>query len=128
MVGHTGVFNAVKLSVEAMDIQLGRIIEAIKKTNGVMFVTADHGNADQMYETKGDKVLTENGKKKVRTAHSLNKVPFIIYDPSYEQHKDYELKLNEGLGISSIPATTLNFLNIPVPADYDKTIATPAKK
>lgn len=46
MVGHTGVFDAVKVSVEAMDAQIGRIIEAVKKVNGVLLITADHGNAD----------------------------------------------------------------------------------
>jgi len=75
-----------------------------------MLVTADHGNADQMYETKGDKIVMDGDKKKSRTAHSLNQVPFIIYDPQYEQFKDYDLKLNEGLGLSSIAATIFDFM------------------
>ena len=50
MVGHTGVFEAVRVSIEALDIQLGRIMEAVKAAGGVMIVSADHGNADDMYE------------------------------------------------------------------------------
>lgn len=122
MVGHTGVFEAVKLSIEAMDIQIGRLMKAIEKAGGVMLVTADHGNADQMFETKNSKIVVEQGHNKIRTAHSLNQVPFIIYDPTYEQHKDYDLKLNEGLGISSIAATILTFMGIQVPEDYTKCI------
>ncbi|CAL5998513.1 2 [Hexamita inflata] len=126
MVGHTGVFNAVKISCEAMDIQIGRIMEAVKKVNGVLLITADHGNADQMYElTKKKEIVMEGDVKKVCTAHSLNKVPFIVYDPSFQKYNDYDTKLTEGLGISSIAATIMNFLHVEVPADYDKTIVVP---
>ena len=64
----------------------------------------------------------ENGKRKVKTAHSLNTVPFIIYDPTYEKYNDYELKLNEGLGISSIAATIMDFFQIVKPDFYDASI------
>lgn len=76
-----------------------------------------------MYETdKKNNIVMEGEKKKVRTAHSLNKVPFIIYDPSYEKYKDYDTKLNEGLGISSCAATILSFLGVAPPEDYTPTI------
>ena len=123
MVGHTGVFEAVRVSIEALDIQLGRIMEAVKASGGVMIVSADHGNADDMYELdkKGD-VKMEGGKRKVKTAHSLNTVPFIIYDPTYELYSDYELKLNAGLGISSIAATIMDFFQVAKPDIYDASI------
>lgn len=73
MVGHTGVFEAVRCSIEAMDIQIGRIVEAVKAVNGVLIISADHGNADDMFELdKKGNILMENGTKKVKTAHSLN--------------------------------------------------------
>lgn len=123
MVGHTGVFQAVRESIEAMDIQIGRLMEAIRKVNGVLLITADHGNADQMYETdKKNQIVMEGTKCKVRTAHSLNQVPFIVFDPSYDKYKDYETKLVEGLGISSCAATILTFLCVPVPEDYTPSI------
>ncbi|HIV98724.1 MAG TPA: 2,3-bisphosphoglycerate-independent phosphoglycerate mutase [Candidatus Ornithospirochaeta avicola] len=122
MVGHTGVFEAVVCSMEAMDLQIGRLKEAIEKAGGVMVVTADHGNADDMYEhnKKGEISRKADGEPKAKTSHSLNPVPCIIYDPCYGG--EYETDLNEGLGISSIPATLMNLLGYDAPADYDKSI------
>ncbi len=74
MVGHTGVIPAVITAMECVDTGLSRILEAADKYGYTVLVTADHGNADQMTETK-------KGKTSIRTAHSLNPVPFIIYDP-----------------------------------------------
>ena len=81
MVCHTGNIEAVVKAMECVDEGVGRIIEAGKRLGYVVLVTADHGNADQMLETK-------KGKTSVRTAHSLNPVPFIIYDPDNK----YEIK------------------------------------
>ena len=124
MVGHTGVFEAVVCSMEAMDLQIGRLREAIEKAGGIMVVTADHGNADDMYEhdKKGDVKRKENGEPKAKTSHSLNPVPCIIYDPEYKG--EYSKTLNEGLGISSIAATCMDLLGFVPPADYDKSIVT----
>ena len=85
-----------------------------------VLITADHGNADDMYEhDKNGKVkVKENGEPKSKTSHSLNPVPLIIYDPEYKG--EYSKELNEGLGISSIPATLINFLGYDAPEDYDK--------
>ncbi len=49
-----------------------------------MILTADHGNADQMYEVKKGKLVMKNGQRCVRTAHTVNPVPIVIYDPSYD--------------------------------------------
>ena len=122
MVGHTGVFEAVVCSMEGMDLQIGRLKEAIDKAGGVMVITADHGNADDMYEhaKNGDVKCYDDGEPKAKTSHSLNPVPCIIYDPEYKG--EYSKTLNEGLGISSIPATCMELMGFVPPADYDKSI------
>ncbi len=122
MVGHTGVYEAVVCSMEAMDLQLGRLRHAIEKSGGVMVITADHGNADDMYEhgKDGSVKMKANGDPKPKTSHSLNPVPCIVYDPGY--NGEYSKDLNTGLGISSIPATLMNFLGFDAPSDYDKSI------
>ncbi len=122
MVGHTGVYEAVVCSMEAMDLQIGRLRAAIEKAGGVMVVTADHGNADDMYEHAKDGSVKkkESGEPKPKTSHSLNPVPCIIYDPEYKG--EYSTELNTGLGISSIPATLMNFLGYDAPSDYDKSV------
>ena len=123
MVGHTGVFNAVVCSMEGMDLQLGRIKEAIDETGGIMCITADHGNSDDMYEHKKDGSVAVNadGSPKAKTSHSLNPVPGIIYDPEYKGEYD-NTTLNEGLGISSWPATIMELMGFVPPDDYDKSI------
>lgn len=122
MVGHTGVYAAAQIAVETVDLQIGRIKKAIDKAGGVMVISADHGNADDMFEhdKKTGAVKEENGIKKVKTAHSLNPVPCIIYDPEF--NGEYESELNEGLGISSLAATVINLLGFEAPSDYDKSI------
>lgn len=76
MVGHTGVLEAAIKAVEAVDECVGRAVEAIKETDGVMFICADHGNAEQ---------LTDYGTGEPFTAHTTNQVPFLLvnYDPEY---------------------------------------------
>ncbi len=121
MVGHTGVFQAAKIGVECVDLCIGRIRRAVEKVGGVLVITADHGNADDMFEHKKDGSLSmENGQPKVKTAHSLNPVPCIVYDPDFQG--EYQTTLREGLGISSIAATCINLLGYEAPADYDPSV------
>ncbi|MCL2832153.1 MAG: 2,3-bisphosphoglycerate-independent phosphoglycerate mutase [Treponema sp.] len=128
MVGHTGIYQAVICSMEAMDIQLGRIADAVKKAGGIMLITADHGNSDDMYEhdkKTGAVSLKEDGTPRAKTAHSLNPVPCIVYDPGYKgeyPNNPGEGSLNEGLGISSIAATCIQLLGYIPPQDYDKSV------
>ena len=124
MVGHTGVFEAVVCSMEAMDLQIGRIWDAIRKAGGVMVVTADHGNADDMYEhgKDGSLKLKKDGEPKSKTSYSLNPVPCIICDSAY--NGEYSKELKTGLGISSIPATLMNLLGYDAPEDYDPSVIT----
>lgn len=123
MVGHTGVYEAVICSMEAMDLQLARLKKAVDAAGGIMILTADHGNADDMFEhdkKTGAVSLKKDGSAKAKTSHSLNPVPGIIYDPAYKG--EYKKELNEGLGISSIAATCIDLLGFKAPADYDKSI------
>ncbi len=122
MVGHTGVFEAVVCSMEAMDLQIGRIWDAVKKAGGVMVVTADHGNADDMYEhgKDGSVKTKQDGEPKSKTSHSLNPVPCIVCDAAY--NGEYSKELNSGLGISSIAATCISLLGFVPPADYDSSV------
>ena len=123
MVGHTGVFNAVCCSMEGMDLQLGRLKAAIEEAGGILSLTADHGNSDDMYEhaKDGSVKMDKNGEPKAKTSHSLNPVPGIIYDPEYKGEYD-QSKLNEGLGISSWPATLIQLMGYKEPSDYDKSL------
>jgi 2,3-bisphosphoglycerate-independent phosphoglycerate mutase len=128
MVGHTGIYQAVVCSMEAMDIQLGRLAAAVEAAGAVMVITADHGNSDDMFEhdkKTGEVSRKADGSPRAKTSHSLNPVPCIIYDPECKDeypHKAGEGDLNEGLGISSIAATCIRLLGYIPPADYDKAI------
>jgi 2,3-bisphosphoglycerate-independent phosphoglycerate mutase len=128
MVGHTGVYQAVICSMEAMDLQLGRLARAVEAAGAVMVITADHGNSDDMFEHNkktGEVIRKEDGSPKAKTSHSLNPVPCIVYDPEYKgeyQAEPGESALNGGLGISSIAATCIELLGYLPPADYDRSV------
>lgn len=122
MVGHTGVYQATEIAVETVDLCLGRLIPAVKAANGILVVSADHGNADDMYEhdKKSGKTKVEDGRIKVKTSHSLNPVPVLIYDPSGTAN--LKLTSHKGLGISSLAATCLRLLGFEPPKNYDPSI------
>jgi 2,3-bisphosphoglycerate-independent phosphoglycerate mutase len=125
MVGHTGIYDAVLVSMGALDLQIARVAESIKKAGGILIISADHGNADDMYEhdkKTGAPALDEDGVIKRKTSHSLNPVPCIIYDPEY--NGEYSLELKTGLGISSLAATCADFLGFEPPEDYDPSVVT----
>jgi len=126
MVGHTGVFQAAQIAVETVDLCLGRLREAVRRVGGVMLVSADHGNADDMLEhdKKTGEAMRENGVLKVKTAHSLNPVPCLVYDP--ECQGEYSPQLREGLGISSLAAACVQLLGFEPPHDYDPSVLQPA--
>ncbi len=125
MVGHTGVVEAVKIAVESVDESVGRIMEALKKANGIMVCTADHGNSDDMCELDkktGELVMGADGKCKPKTAHSLNPVPGIVYDPAGTSNA--RLSGVEGAGIANLAATCITLLGYEPPADYTPSIVT----
>ncbi|HAW84898.1 MAG TPA: 2,3-bisphosphoglycerate-independent phosphoglycerate mutase, partial [Spirochaetaceae bacterium] len=123
MVGHTGNYQAVVCSVEAMDLQLSRLRSAIEAAGGIMLVTADHGNADDMYEHEkktGAVTRKADGQPRAKTSHSLNPVPCIVFDP--EGKGEYLPALREGLGISSLAASCIELLGFQAPAGYDQSV------
>ena len=123
MVGHTGNILATRCSMEALDLQLKRILDVVDKLEGVALITADHGNADEMYEVdkKGNPKADKNGNFKAKTSHTLNPVPFIIYD-NYYQDK-YTVKADNGeFGLSNVAATAVNFLGYEAPEMWDASI------
>jgi len=99
MVGHTGIFDAAVKAVETVDTCVGRVADAIKKIDGVMLITADHGNADKMYEDDGSPF----------TAHTTNLVPLIIVNK--------DCKLNEGGKLCDLCPTILDIMNLEQPSE-----------
>jgi len=119
MVGHTGHRDAAVLAVECVDLELGRLMAFTKKAGGILVVTADHGNADEMYDHKKDGSIAkdENGKFKLKTSrHTLNQVPYFIYAPAHEG-----LSFNSAVekpGLGNVAATNFNLLGFEAPDDY----------
>ena len=123
MVGHTGNILATRCSMEALDLQLKRILDVVDKLKGVALITADHGNADEMYEVdkKGEPKVGKDGSYKAKTSHTLNPVPFIIYDNFYSDK--YTVKEDTGsFGLSNVAATAVNFLGYEAPSMWDESI------
>ena len=124
MVGHTGSFLATECSMEALDLQLARILKVVDEMHGVALITADHGNADEMYELdkkSGAPKANKDGSFKAKTSHTLNPVPFIVYDNFYNDKYD----LNQGrgdFGLSNVAATTVNLLGYDAPEMWDETM------
>ncbi len=113
MVGHTGVPQAIIISVETVDLCLRRLLPEIERAGGIAVVTADHGNADLMFTEK-------KGKREPMVAHTLNPVPFIIKD--YSGVNNIEFRDVPTPGLSNIAATLLNLLGYEKPADYDDSL------
>ncbi len=123
MVGHTGNFRAATMSIEAVDLQLSRLLPVIDAMGGVALITADHGNADEMYELdKKTKQPAQNkdGSFKAKTAHTLNPVPLILYD-NVSAGK-LGLKQSEKAGLSNIAATVANLIGLEQHADWDESL------
>ncbi|MBQ2348699.1 MAG: 2,3-bisphosphoglycerate-independent phosphoglycerate mutase, partial [Clostridia bacterium] len=101
MVGHTGVFEAAVKAVEAVDECVGKVTDAVVKMGGVSLITADHGNADRMYDDDGSPF----------TAHTTNPVPFCVVG--------YPCTLREGGRLADIAPTMLRIMGIAQPAEMD---------
>jgi len=123
MVGHTGNFYAATLAVEAVDLSLARVLQAVDAAGGVALITADHGNADEMFEldkkTKQPS-LNKDGSYKAKTAHTLNPVPLILYDNA--SGGKLGLKQTETAGLSNIAATVANLLGLEKHAAWDDSV------
>ena len=103
MVGHTGIFDAAVAAVEAIDTCVGKVTDAVAKMGGVTLITADHGNADKMFEEDGSPF----------TAHTTNQVPFCVVG--------YPCKLRSGGVLADIAPTMLKILGLPQPEEMTGT-------
>jgi 2,3-bisphosphoglycerate-independent phosphoglycerate mutase len=101
MVGHTGVLDAAITAVETVDTAIGRIADATDKAGGVLVVTADHGNAEEMIDEQG----------RPKTAHTTRQVPVIVVGAEEVE------SLNEGGQLSDVAPTVLELLGLSAPPD-----------
>jgi 2,3-bisphosphoglycerate-independent phosphoglycerate mutase len=130
MVGHTGDYEATRIAMESVDLCLGRLIDCIEKLGGMMIITADHGNAEEMFERdkKSQKLLLDpQGLPKSKTSHTLNPVPFCLVDPTSAikwqwryppQNTDLTKAEKQQIGLANIASTILNLLGFEKPEDY----------
>lgn len=103
MVGHTGILKAAESAVSAVDEALKRIVETILPENGVLLITADHGNCETMLDEHGGP----------HTAHTTNLVPLILIS----NRPELQLDGSEIRGLSVISPTVLNLLDVPIPLE-----------
>lgn len=101
MVGHSGIFAAAVKAVEAIDICLGRVLEAVEKVGGEALVTADHGNVEEMFDDESGQVSTQ---------HSTLPVPFV-----YVSQRTGEI--TPGGSLADVAPTMLHLMGIPQPAE-----------
>jgi 2,3-bisphosphoglycerate-independent phosphoglycerate mutase len=122
MVGHTGDRDAAVKAVEVVDEQIGRLIPVIEQMQGALVVTADHGNADCMFEfdsSTGEVKRNAAGKIAAKTSHTLNPVPLSIYAPGHQLVLDPKLG---SAGLSNVAATVLQLHGLQAPEDYDASL------
>jgi len=114
---------AIWSAIEAVDLQLARILPIIDALGGVALITADHGNADEMFELdKKSKMPAQNpdGSFKAKTAHTLNPVPLILYDNT--TGSKLSLRKISTAGLSNIAATLANLLGLEKHAKWDESL------
>lgn len=124
MVGHTGAFAPTVLAVEAVDLQLARLRQAVEELNGILVVTADHGNAEEMFQRdKAGRVQrdADTGVAVVKTSHTLNPVPFLIHDPARGDRYDIDPARTDG-GIANVTATVIELLGFVPPDDLEPSL------
>lgn len=127
MVGHTGNLAATVQAMETIDTQLGRLREAIAALGGILVITADHGNADDMWmrDSKGRPLLRADGSIVAKTSHTLAPVPLTIWD----SRPAVLWRLRDDLpqaGLANVAATLFNLLGLIAPSDYEPSLIEPA--
>ncbi len=125
MVGHTGNRVAAIQAVEAVDLQLARLLPVIEALEGALIITADHGNADCMYEIdeKTDEpVLDAKGSIKAKTSHTLNPVPLHLFAPGTSlEWVPHETRGAQKVapGLANLASTILYLMGYDAPEDYE---------
>ncbi len=116
MVGHTGIPAAIRISVEAVDLGLSRLLPAIEAARGIAVILADHGNADLMF-------TDAKGKREPMVAHTLNPVPFIVKDYSgANRFRLTDLDRSVPPGLSNVAATLCTLLGFRAPEEFDASL------
>ena len=117
MVGHTGDFQATVIALEAIDLAVRRIREAVRKHRGCLVLTADHGNADDMVErnAKGEPIRAESGSVIAKTSHSLAPVPFAVEDFSNRHIRVVQVP---DPGLANLAASLCTLLGLEPPPEY----------
>jgi 2,3-bisphosphoglycerate-independent phosphoglycerate mutase len=126
MVGHTGHLAAAVAAVGAVDLALARLAAWAKRKGAILVVTADHGNADQMFQldpkSGGPKTDPETGRPLPLTSHTLNPVPFAILDPA-RRGAPYRLRRDlERPGLANQAATLLDLLGWAPPPEFEPSL------
>ena len=125
MVGHTGSFDATVIAVECVDLQIARLRKVVEELSGILLVTADHGNADEMFQRdKAGKVARDkkSGQPVVKTSHTLNPVPFLVHDPSRGDRYEIDPSRATISGIANVTATCIELLGFIPPDDLEPSL------
>jgi 2,3-bisphosphoglycerate-independent phosphoglycerate mutase len=125
MVGHTGSFDATVVAVETVDLQLARLVQVVDELQGILVVTADHGNADEMFQRdKAGAVLRDKktGHPVVKTSHTLNPVPFLIHDPARGGRYEIDPARTAAAGLANVTATCIELLGFVPPDDLEHSL------
>ncbi|MEZ4363889.1 MAG: 2,3-bisphosphoglycerate-independent phosphoglycerate mutase [Kofleriaceae bacterium] len=125
MVGHTGSFDATVVAVESVDLQLARLARVVEDLQGILVVTADHGNADEMFQRDKRGAVARDprsGVPMVKTSHTLNPVPFLLHDPNRGSSYQLDPLRCQGAGIANVTATCLELLGLTPPEDLEPSL------
>jgi 2,3-bisphosphoglycerate-independent phosphoglycerate mutase len=126
MVGHTGDFDASVIAVEIVDRMIGRLVQAARKYNVILMITADHGNADEMFDGNPKDFpsdwedLPVDRRPTPKTSHTLSPVPFIVFDP--KGARDWTLSSADSLGLANVANSVLTLLGVKNYEDFATSI------
>ncbi|MCK5799039.1 MAG: 2,3-bisphosphoglycerate-independent phosphoglycerate mutase, partial [Deltaproteobacteria bacterium] len=126
---HTGDLDAAIVAIETVDLSLGRLLKVVEEVSGIALITADHGNADEMFQwdkKNNDFAQSPEGSRRAKTSHTLNPVPLTIFDPSFRG--EYELTPDlVRRGLSNVAATVFFLMGYEAPAGYDPSLVRKVK-
>ena len=127
MVGHTGHRDAAVAAVQMVDLCLARLLPVIRKLEGALIITADHGNADEMYEfdkKSGTFKTGADGVRAAKTSHTLNPVPCHVYAPVLERVNGLRMADVHAAGLANVAATSLFLLGLERPEGFEPSLLT----
>jgi 2,3-bisphosphoglycerate-independent phosphoglycerate mutase len=122
MVGHTGSYQATQIAVEVVDLMIGRLMAAATEYNYILVITADHGNADEMFDAKAMdfpndwQILPRDKRPTPKTSHTLSPVPLIIFDPKGSQ--TWQLTDHKSAGLPNVANTALTLMGLDTQNEY----------